>query len=37
LISTFSALAHFNIESPKLPFFIGTLLVRCTIRTFWHN
>jgi hypothetical protein len=36
LISTFSALVHLDPESPKGPFFIRPLRVRCTIRTSWH-
>jgi hypothetical protein len=37
LVSAFSAFVHLDSESPKVPFFIGTLRVRCTIRTFRHN
>ena len=37
LISTFSAFVHFDFESPKFPFFVGSLRVRCTIRAFWHD
>jgi len=37
LISTFSTFVHLDFESPKLPFFIGSLRVRCAIRTFWHE
>jgi hypothetical protein len=37
LISTFSALVHLDPEPAKGPFFIRPVLVRCTIRTSWHN
>ena len=37
LISAFSAFVHFDFESPKVPFFIGSLCVRFAVRTFWHN
>jgi hypothetical protein len=37
LVSTFSAFVHLDSESPKGPFFIGSLCVRCAIRTFWHE
>jgi hypothetical protein len=37
LISTFSALIHLDPESSKVPFLIGSLHVRCAIRTFRQN
>jgi hypothetical protein len=37
LVSAFGAFVHFDSESAKVPFFIGSLRVRCAIRTFWHE